>query len=217
MRRRKRKIPIIRRSPESPLYQVQLAKQEYYLFLQSHNLSPANDWTKHPKWGKEIKKLIARIQFERDKLELAYPLYNLTQIYSVMKLKKEKEEKAAKAKEAKPEKGTKKPKTTKKGKKAKAKDEKTVKVGERGHRLKYDYPLIDGREMTKDEKRKYRASQRSLKSKGDVFDQTKRHHTNSDEDNPVPEVQPKPKKKEKASTKETSAKKSKKKKVSDED
>lgn len=104
-------------------------------YLKEHNLDPCKDWTKDPIHGKKVTKLITKLNLERDKLTIQYPLRDLKNEVKLIKLKQMK-----KAKKEEPK------------KKAAAKSTKT----------KYDYPLIDGREMTSDEKKKYRMEQRKL-------------------------------------------------------
>ena len=77
-----------------------------------------------------------KLNKERDKVAAQYPEKDLKNEAKLVKMKKAKEdEKALKKKE---------------------KKESTSRV------TKYDYPLIDGREMTSDEKKKYRMEQRRL-------------------------------------------------------
>lgn len=116
------------------------AKNALKDYLKRHNLNPMRDWRKDKVHGKEVTRLVTRLNLERDKVLDNYP-YN--DIHNETKLVKMKEKKQKAEKEA------------KKAKKA-------------ATPTKYNYPLIDGREMTADEKKKYRAEQRRLANKGEA-------------------------------------------------
>lgn len=99
-------------------------------------MDPTKDWSKDKKHGKKVTELLNKLNKERDKVAAQYPEKDLKNEAKLVKMKKAKEdEKALKKKE---------------------KKESTSRV------TKYDYPLIDGREMTSDEKKKYRMEQRKL-------------------------------------------------------
>lgn len=133
-------------------------------FIIANGLKPEKDYSKHPVYGKEYRDLLFSLQKERDKLQKVYPLTDYKGLKKYLKMKKEKkakkaaqlkaaevEVKAAKAKKAaKVEKTEKEPKVVKKEKKA------STRV------MKYDYPLVNGKEMTSLEKKKYRIEQRKL-------------------------------------------------------
>lgn len=112
------------------------AKKALDAYLKENNLDPTKDWSKDKKHGKKVTELLNKLNKERDKVAAQYPEKDLKNEAKLVKMKKAKEdEKASKKKE---------------------KKESTSRV------TKYDYPLIDGREMTSDEKKKYRMEQRRL-------------------------------------------------------
>lgn len=141
-------------------------------FIIDNNLKPERDYSKHPVYGKEYRYLLFSLQKERDKLQKIYPLTDLKGLKKYIKMKKEKkakkaeqlkaaeaEVKAAKAKKskkaAKVENSEKEPQVVKKEKKAAS-----------PRVMKYDYPLVNGKEMTSAEKKKYRIEQRKLANGG---------------------------------------------------
>lgn len=137
------------------------AKNALKAYLQEHNLDPTKDWREDKVHGKEVTRLVTRLNIERDKVLDKYPytdIQNETK-FTKMKEKKKKAEKEAKKAKAAAKEAT--PVTTKEAKKGKK--EKPAKSSTPG---KYDYPLVDGREMTADEKKKYRAEQRRLANGG---------------------------------------------------
>lgn len=162
-------------------------------FIIANGLKPERDYSKHPIYGKEYRDLLLSLQKERDKLQKIYPLTDLKGLKKYIKMKKEKkakkaaqlkaaeaEVKAAKAKKAaKVKKTEKEPKVVKKAKKA------STRV------MKYDYPLVNGKEMTPAEKKKYRIEQRKLANGGKPKAKAKK------------EAAPKKEKKAKVSKKET--------------
>lgn len=122
------------------------AKNALKAYLKEHNLNPIYDWREDKVHGREVTRLVTRLNLERDKVLDKYPYEDIPNETKLVKMKKAKEKalkekKAAKAAEA-------------------PKKEKKVSISK-----KYDYPLIDGREMTTDEKKKYRAEQRRLQNK----------------------------------------------------
>lgn len=141
------------------LYKAKRALQKYYT---ENHLNPAKDYSKDPIHGDMVTNLILRLNRERDKLERKYPIIKIKSNLKRLRImtKKVKEAKASKKekKAAIAEVENKKTKKTSK-KEAPEKKEKTKKP------TKYDYPLIDGREMNSLEKKKYRMEQRKLKAK----------------------------------------------------
>lgn len=122
------------------------AKNALKAYLKEHNLNPIYDWREDKVHGIEVTRLVTRLNLERDKVLDKYPYEDIPNETKLVKMKKAKEKalkekKAAKAVEA-------------------PKKEKKVSISK-----KYDYPLVDGREMTTDEKKKYRAEQRRLQNK----------------------------------------------------
>lgn len=134
MKKDKKKDKPANKTPE-----LSKAKKALDAYLKENNLDPQKDWSKDKKHGKKVTELLNKLNKERDKVAAQYPEKDLKNEAKLVKMKKAKEdEKASKKKE-------------KKEKKESA-----------GRVTKYDYPLIDGREMTSDEKKKYRTEQRRL-------------------------------------------------------
>lgn len=122
--------------PANKTPELSKAKKALDAYLKENNLDPTKDWSKDKKHGKKVTELLNKLNKERDKVAAQYPKKDLKNEAKLVKMKKAKEdEKALKKKE---------------------KKESTSRV------TKYDYPLIDGREMTSDEKKKYRMEQRKL-------------------------------------------------------
>lgn len=178
------------------------AKKALFKYYKDNGLDPSIDFSKDPIHGEMVTNLILRLNRERDKLLRILPIWKMKNILTNIRkrnmAKKIKEEKKAKAAEE----SSKKVKKT--AKKAEVKEvEKKPKKGKAPS--KYDYPLIDGREMTSAEKKKYRMEQRKLQ-KGDAHKKEKKAKADhSSED--------KPKKKINKEAKSSSKDKKKKKKV----
>ena len=154
------------------LYKAKRALQKYYT---ENHLNPAKDYSKDPIHGDMVTNLILRLNRERDKLERKYPIIKIKSNLKRLRImtKKVKEAKASKKekKAAIAEVENKKTKKTSKKEAPKEKKEKTKKP------TKYDYPLIDGREMNSLEKKKYRMEQRKLKAKdGNDTSESKKEH-----------------------------------------
>lgn len=128
--------------PESKTPELTKAKKALDAYLKENKLDPTKDWTKDKKHGKKITELVNKLNKERDKVAAAYPEKDADNNKKLVKLNKEKKEKE------------------KSGKKEEKKEKKSA--GRTA--TKYDYPLIDGREMTSAEKKKYRMEQRKLAS-----------------------------------------------------
>lgn len=136
MKKDKKKAKPVNKTPE-----LSKAKKALDAYLKENKLDPQKDWTKDKKHGKKVTELVNKLNKERDKVAAEYPEKDLKNEAKLVKLKDKKDsEKAEKKKE----------------KKEKASSGRTV--------TKYDYPLIDGREMTSAEKKKYRMEQRKLAS-----------------------------------------------------
>ena len=134
MKKDKKKAKPVNKTPE-----LSKAKKALDDYLKENKLDPQKDWTKDKKHGKKVTELVNKLNKERDKVAAEYPEKDLKNEAKLVKMKDKKNtEKAEKKKE----------------KKEKASSGRTV--------TKYDYPLIDGREMTSDEKKKYRTEQRKL-------------------------------------------------------
>lgn len=141
----------------APLMKAKNALQKYY---RENHLDPAIDYSKDPIHGDKVKDLLLILNKERDKLERKLPLINIKQLNKRRIMKK-------KANEAKTSKKEKKAAInevkTKKEKKTTSKEKEAPKK-KAPRAMKYDYPLIDGREMNSIEKKKYRMEQRKLKN-----------------------------------------------------
>lgn len=127
--------------PESKTPELTKAKKALDAYLKENKLDPTKDWTKDKKHGKKVIELVNKLNKERDKVAAAYPEGDKENTKKLVKLSKEK---------------GKKEESETKEKKEKKSAGKTA--------TKYDYPLIDGREMTSAEKKKYRMEQRKLAS-----------------------------------------------------
>ena len=165
------------------------AKKALFKYYKDNGLDPSIDFSKDPIHGEMVTNLILRLNRERDKLLRILPIWKmkniLTNIRKKNMAKKIKEEKKAKAAEE----SSKKVKKT--AKKAEVKEvDKKPKKGKAP--LKYDYPLIDGREMTSAEKKKYRMEQRKLQ-KGDAPKKEKKEKKAKAAPAPAPEAKPKKK------------------------
>lgn len=163
------------------------AKKALFKYYKDNGLDPSIDFSKDPIHGEMVTNLILRLNRERDKLLRILPIWKmkniLTNIRKKNMAKKIKEEKKAKAAEE----SSKKVKKT--AKKAEVKEvDKKPKKGKAP--LKYDYPLIDGREMTSAEKKKYRMEQRKLQN-GDAPKNEKKEKKAKAA--PAPEAKPKKK------------------------
>ena len=147
------------------------AKKAILKFLKKHNLDPRKDYSNHPTFGEEFRKLLFKLNKERDKIAMKYPSTDIKNLKKYIKMKKDKKakkaaEKAAveaSAKEAKKSKKVAKETKSETPAKEEKKDKKAKAPRTTG---KYNYPLIDGREMTSAEKKKYRAEQRKANSDG---------------------------------------------------
>lgn len=129
--------------PESKTPELTKAKKALDAYLKENKLDPTKDWTKDKKHGKKITELVNKLNKERDKVAAAYPEKDADNNKKLVKLKEKKEKE-------------------KSGKKEEKKEKKSAGRGRTA--TKYDYPLIDGREMTSAEKKKYRMEQRKLAS-----------------------------------------------------
>lgn len=163
MRKRKLKAPELMR-----------ARNALIKFLKDNDLDPAKDYSKHPKYGEEYRKLMLTLQIERDKVMVDYPnqdIKNRKKYYKMKKDKKKQKAAQAAATAEAPAKVTKKAAKASKEEKAEKKAKKEKKAAA-PRASKYYYPLIDGREMTSAEKKKYRAEKRKAAS-GDATKEKK--------------------------------------------
>lgn len=185
------------------------AKRALFKYYKDNGLDPSIDFSKDPIHGEMVTNLILRLNRERDKLLRILPIWKMKNILTNIRkrnmAKKIKEEKKAKAAEE----SSKKVKKT--AKKAEVKEvDKKPKKGKAP--FKYDYPLIDGREMTSAEKKKYRMEQRKLQ-KGDAPKNEKKEKKAK----AAPASEDKPKKKVNKEAKSSKDKKKKKKAHKEED
>lgn len=109
------------------------AQKEMLAYMEEHDLDPNQDWTTHKKHGKKIQAWIDIINLGNKK----------ARIINEEKAAKKAAEEKAKKKIQKPEVHPKKEKITS-----------TPNI--------YDYPKVDGKEMTADQKKKYRNKMRTL-------------------------------------------------------
>ena len=135
-KKKKKKDKPVNKTPE-----LSKAKAALEAYLKENDLDPTKDWTKDKKHGKKVTELVNKLNKERDKVAAKYPEGDEANEAKLVKLK----EKNSKSK-------------------AKAKEDKKEPKGSGRVATKYDYPLIDGREMTSAEKKKYRMEQRKLTS-----------------------------------------------------
>lgn len=198
------------------------AKNALKDYLKKHNLNPMKDWREDKVHGKEVTRLVTRLNLERDKVLDNYPYNDISNETKLVKMKKDKKQKAEK--EAKKAKKAQKEVSAKAAtQEAPAKEAKKEKKAPKAATpAKYDYPLIDGREMTAAEKKKYRAEQRRIAAGGEAKPKAEKKPK---AEAPAPEAPKKEKKDKKAKDavpekplKEKKAKKDKKKsKAKDED
>ena len=127
--------------PEYKTPELTKAKKALDAYLKENKLDTTKDWTKDKKHGKKITELVNKLNKERDKVAAAYPEKDADNNKKLVKLKEKKEKE-------------------KSGKKEEKKEKKSA--GRTA--TKYDYLLIDGREITSAEKKKYRMEQRKLAS-----------------------------------------------------
>ena len=117
------------------LEQTKERKETLQNYLQENDLDPREDWTKDPIHGDKVRALIRAAKISSEKLVETTP----KEFFSRKRRTPEEREQGIKDKKVK---------------------EDSPKRGS-----SYDYPLVNGVEMTSDEKRKYRIAQRKLKSK----------------------------------------------------
>lgn len=178
------------------------AKNALKDYLKKHNLDPTKDWREDKVYGKEITRLVTRLNIERDKVLDRYPYTDLQNEIKFTKMKKEKTKKVKAENEAKKAKVTKETpapvKETKEAKKSKPEAGAKEKKARTSAPTKYDYPQIDGREMTSAEKKKYRAEQRRLANGGEAKPKKAKEAKPSKKEAPATEAPVKEKKAKKA-------------------
>ena len=117
------------------LEQTKERKETLQNYLQENDLDPRKDWTKDPIHGDKVRALIRAAKISSEKLVETTP----KEFFSRKRRTPEEREQGIKDKKVK---------------------EDSPKRGS-----SYDYPLVNGLEMTSEEKKKYRIAQRKLKSK----------------------------------------------------
>ena len=137
--------------PKEKVPDLYAAKRALIAYLKDHNIDPSD--TKRIQTDPELKKLVYKLNKERDKVMANYPALDKSNNIKLLKMAKE-DKKAKKAKKVKEAEA---PKTEKKkGRIA----------------TKYDYPQVKDektgrmRDMTSDEKKKYRVEQRKAANGG---------------------------------------------------
>lgn len=142
--------------------ELRKAKNELFKYMEENNLSFDKDYSKDPIHGRKIGLLLLKLNKERDKILDQYPLSDIKNRLKLLTTKTRriimKKVKKAEGKETtSKKKDLKKIKENVEKKKAAEKKKAPRKVA-----TKYDYPLVDGKEMTAAEKKKYRMEQRKL-------------------------------------------------------
>ena len=117
------------------LEQTKERKETLQNYLQENDLDPRKDWTKDPIHGDKVRALIRAAKISSEKLVETTP----KEFFSRKRRTPEEREQGIK--------------------------DKKVKEDSPKREPLYDYPLVNGVEMTSEEKRKYRIAQRKLKSK----------------------------------------------------
>lgn len=133
---------------ENKTPELAAAKKAFEQYFKDNNLDPTKDYTKDAKHGKKVTKLLSKLNKERDKLAAKYP------------------ETDAKVMEHIAYKAKKQARNELKVDKLQKHLKENVFKENGSKSTKYDYPLIEGREMTSAEKKKYRVEQRKLKATG---------------------------------------------------
>lgn len=128
--KKEEKVALPRPEDKKALKIVKETKKELEAYYKKHKLDPTKDYTKDPKHGKKVKAWLEILEINRQKIKDSTP----PELHN--RTKKNMDKKKAKEEAEKP-----------KSKKTTAQS-------------KYDYPLVDGKEMTSDEKKKYRAKLR---------------------------------------------------------
>ena len=75
------------------------AKKAILKFLKKHNLDPRKDYSNHPIFGEEFRKLLFKLNKERDKIAMKYPSTDIKNLKKYIKMKKDKKAKKAAAEE----------------------------------------------------------------------------------------------------------------------
>lgn len=126
---------------ENKTPELAAAKKAFEQYFKENKLDPTKDYTKDPVHGKKVTKLLSKLNKERDKVAAQYPESDKGAMERIQKKAKKQAKNEAKVDKIQKEAKVKTPRVT-----------------------KYDYPLINGKEMTSSEKKKYRMEQRKLKA-----------------------------------------------------
>lgn len=152
---------------ENKTPELDAAKKAFQQYFKDNDLDPTQDYTKDPVHGKKVTKLLSKLNKERDKVAAQYPE---TDKGAMKHLEYQAKRKAINEKKV---------DSLQKHLKEKEAKERVVPT-------KYDYPLIDGREMNSAEKKKYRMEQRKAKAAG-----TPKENTSSAKPKKVKKEEPK--------------------------
>jgi len=182
--------------PKEKVPELYAAKRALIAYLKDHNIDPSD--TKRIQTDPELKKLVYKLNKERDKVMANYPALDKSNNIKLLKMAKE-DKKAKKAKKAVKE----------------AEAPKTEKKKQGRAATKYDYPQVKDektgkmRDMTSAEKKKYRMEQRKAANGGTAPKKEKKAPKEAPVENK--------KKEKKASNEEKSSKKKAKKVKKEED
>lgn len=172
--------------PKEKVPELYAAKRALIAYLKDHNIDPSD--TKRIQTDPELRKLVYKLNKERDKVMANYPALDKSNNIKLLKMAKEDK----KAKKAKKVKEVEAPKTEKK------KQGRAV--------TKYDYPQVKDektgkmRDMTSAEKKKYRMEQRKAANGGTT---TLKKKDKAPKEAPVENKKKKASKEEKSSKKKT--------------
>lgn len=164
---------------ENKTPELAAAKKALEMYFKENKLDPTKDYTKDKVHGKKVTKLLAKLNKERDKVAAQYPESDARMMKHLKNKAKKEVEKEVKV----------------------DKIQKVAKEKMAVH-TKYDYPLIDGKEMTAEQKKKYRAEQRKAKASG-----TPKDNASSSKPSKKAKEESKPAKPSKADKKAKKAKK----------
>lgn len=148
---------------ENKTPELAAAKKAFQQYFKDNDLDPTKDYTRDPVHGKKITKLLAKLNRERDKVAAQYPE---TDDRAMKRLEHQAKNKAFNEKKVDKLQKHLRKKVKEDSKKEKEDSSKEGAPKKTREVIRYDYPLIDGREMTSDEKKKYRVAQRKARAQG---------------------------------------------------
>lgn len=167
---------------ENKTPELAAAKKAFQQYFKENDLDPTKDYTKDPVHGKKVTKLLSKLNKERDKVAAQYPE---TDKGAMGHLEYQAKRKALNEKKV-------------DNLQKHLREKEATEAKERKVPTKYDYPLIDGREMNPAEKKKYRMEQRKAKSAGTPKENTSSAKPKKDKkEDPKAEPSKKDKKKKK--------------------